>query len=462
MADVELKVQEVVTGRDGPSVLTGLRWLFYLVTPEETSFRTLDEVPRYIGQVTPIFFGMVFLEMLVAFLKNRQTNTRLNDSISSISAGMIMTMGDLFYMGAYMMAYVWVYENYRLVDLPWDSPVTWWTAFILAEFSFYWLHRMSHEVNILWAAHQVHHSSEDYNLTTALRQSTTQKVGTFFFAHLPLALLIPPAAFSVHRQLNLLYQFWIHTELVTSLGPLEYVLNTPSHHRVHHGRNPYCIDKNYGGVLIVFDRLFGTFAKEEEKVVYGLTHPLNTWDPIWVQLCHYVHIWKTFWATPGWTNKLSVLWKGPGWALGKPRLGCIEDIPKVKYHEPKYDSKVSWLWSTYVAVHFVLALVLHQELFSVVKTLTTAAMVGRVLFVMWTLVCVAAIMDRKPSAPIVDFTRCLAFVLVDVTARLSGSPVVLLPSPLLNALSAWYLMSAVIWGIKFLKSVFTTKTLKSG
>ncbi|KAI8488814.1 hypothetical protein Bbelb_333320 [Branchiostoma belcheri] len=361
---------------------------------------------------------MILLELLVCSLKNRRSPTRLNDSISSMSAGMMSEMTNLaFSMGIYMTAYVWVHENYKLVDLPWDSPLTWWAAFIGVEFSYYWLHRMSHEANILWASHQVHHSSEDYNLTTALRQSSTQKLGTFFLFQLPMALLVPPAAFWVHREFNLLYQFWIHTELVTSLGPLEYVLNTPSHHRVHHGRNPYCIDKNYGGTLIIFDRMFG-FA-----------------------------------------NKLSVLWKGPGWEPGKPRLGCIEDIPKVKYPEPKYDSKVPALWSVYVAVHFFLALVLYQELFAVVKVLTTAAMLGRVMFVVWTLVSVAAIMDKKPSAPVVDFTRCLTFVLVVMTTRLSGSPAVMLPSPLLNAMLAWYLLSAAVWVVNYLVPGFKAKAL---
>ncbi|XP_078663017.1 alkylglycerol monooxygenase-like [Branchiostoma floridae x Branchiostoma belcheri] len=460
MAESELKVQEVFAGKEGPPFLTGLRRMFYLVTPNETSFQTVEDVPKYVQQAAPCFFGMILLELLVASLKNRRSPTRLNDSISSMSAGMMSEMTNLaFSMGIYMTAYVWVHENYRLVDLPWDSPLTWWAAFIGVEFSYYWLHRMSHEANILWASHQVHHSSEDYNLTTALRQSSTQKLGTFFLFQLPMALLVPPAAFWVHREFNLLYQFWIHTELVTSLGPLEYVLNTPSHHRVHHGRNPYCIDKNYGGTLIIFDRMFGTFAKEEEKVVYGLTHPLNTWDPIWVQVCHYTHIWRTFWVTPGLANKLSVLWKGPGWEPGKPRLGCIEDIPKVKYPEPKYDSKVPALWSVYVFVHFFLALVLYQELFAVVKVLTTAAMLGRVMFVVWTLVSVAAIMDRKPSAPVVDFTRCLTFVLVATTTRMSGSPAVMLPSPLLNAMLGWYLLSAAIWGVNYLVPGFKAKAL---
>ncbi|ETE65626.1 Alkylglycerol monooxygenase [Ophiophagus hannah] len=144
-----------------------------------------------------------------------------------------------------------------------------------------------------------------------------------------MALCIPPSVFAVHLQFNLLYQFWIHTEVIENLGPLEFILNTPSHHRVHHGRNPYCIDKNYGGTLIIWDRIFGTFAAEKDKVVYGLTHSINTFESLKVQFHHCVYIWNIFWTTPGFLNKLSVIFKGPGWAPGKPRLGLIEEIPEV-------------------------------------------------------------------------------------------------------------------------------------
>jgi alkylglycerol monooxygenase len=131
--------------------------------------------------------------------------------------------------------------------------------------------------------------------------------------------------------MNLIYQFWIHTEVVDSIGPLEYILNTPSHHRVHHGRNPYCIDKNYAGVLIIWDRIFGTFEaeKKDEELAYGLVHPLTTYDPIYIQIFNYRYILKRFWQIKGFKNKLSVLFKGPGWQPGTGRLGNSEDLPKV-------------------------------------------------------------------------------------------------------------------------------------
>ena len=141
------------------------------------------------------------------------------------------------------------------------------------------------EVNLFWATHQTHHSAEDYNLSTALRQGVLQSYCSWIF-YLPLALFVPPSIFLIHSQMNLLYQFWIHTDVISNLGPFEYILNTPSHHRVHHGRNPYCIDKNYAGVLIIWDRIFGTFAPERdnEPIAYGLIHPINTFDPLDTQV----------------------------------------------------------------------------------------------------------------------------------------------------------------------------------
>ncbi|XP_077866610.1 alkylglycerol monooxygenase-like [Saccoglossus kowalevskii] len=153
------------------------------------------------------------------------------------------------------------------------------------------------EVNFMWAAHQVHHSSEDYNLGTAIRQSIFQRHTAWIF-YLPMALFVSPPTAYVHIQFVTLYQFWIHTEFVGSLGPVEYILNTPSHHRVHHGRNPYCIDKNYGGTLIIWDRLFGTFAPERERVVYGLVHPIASWNPFYIQFCHLMHMWNLLYYAP--------------------------------------------------------------------------------------------------------------------------------------------------------------------
>ncbi|XP_023214083.1 alkylglycerol monooxygenase-like [Centruroides sculpturatus] len=209
------------------------------------------------------------------------------------------------------------------------------------------------EIHFLWAVHQTHHSSEEFNLSTALRQSVPQDF-VMWISYIPIALFIPPPIYAVHVQFNLLYQFWIHNEFINTLGPLEYIINTPSHHRVHHGRNRYCIDKNYAGVLIIWDRMFGTFEPESDKVVYGLTHPINTFNPVKVQFGHLLYLWNAFWEAKGAKNKLFTVIKGPGWKPGKPWHGDPEDIPNVSYPVDKYNPKLEFWCCLYVLAQFFL------------------------------------------------------------------------------------------------------------
>ncbi|XP_042672801.1 alkylglycerol monooxygenase [Centrocercus urophasianus] len=344
-----------------------LRALFYVLSPGESAFRTLEEVPDYVEKFSVLF--------------------RSVDLVS----------------------YIYVWNNYKLFELPWDSPWTWYLTFLGVDFAYYWFHRISHEVNILWAAHQVHHSSEDYNLFTALRQSFLQRYTSWMF-NLPMALFIPPSVFAVHLQFNLLYQFWIHTEVVTNIGPLEWILNTPSHHRVHHGRNPYCIDKNYGGTLIIWDRIFGTFEAEDAKVVYGLTHPVNSFDPILLQLRPLARIWNTFWATPGFWNKLSVIFKGPGWGPGKPRLGLPEEIPAVTGNEVPFNPSVPAYLNCYAVVHFAVITELYIDLLATVTTLSQENILLRIAIIILSLTSFGFLMEKRPKAGILEIIRCSVFL----------------------------------------------------
>ncbi|MXQ83306.1 hypothetical protein E5288_WYG001378 [Bos mutus] len=341
----------------------GIRMMFYVMKPSETSFQTLEEVPDYVRKATPFFISLMLLELVVSWIRKGKPSGGLDDALASLSAGIMSRLPRLFSRSIELTSYVYIWENYRLISLPWDSPWTWYLTFFGVDFGYYWFHRMAHEVNIMWAGHQTHHSSEGYNLSTALRQSVLQIYTSWIF-YSPLALFIPPSVYAVHLQFNLLYQFWIHTEVIDNLGPLELILNTPSHHRVHHGRNRYCIDKNFAGTLIIWDRIFGTFEAENEKVVYGLTHPINTFEPFKVQFHHLVNIWTTFWATPGFFNKFSVIFKGPGWSPGKPRLGLIEEIPEVEGKEIPFSSSASQLLKIYVLVQFALMLAFYEETFA--------------------------------------------------------------------------------------------------
>ncbi|CAI8054679.1 Alkylglycerol monooxygenase [Geodia barretti] len=277
-------VTTLTAARLAGKMMREVRPLFYLELPSTSSFQHVTEVPDYSKQVTPYFFAMIFLEVFIRWMKG-MPRVRFNSSIDSLSAGLFLLLTKVLMGSIDISLYVWVHSRFCMYELPWDSALTWIVALLGVDCGYYWFHRMAHEVNLIWAAHQVHHSSDDFTLSSALRQP----ISTVFFSmfvYLPLALFLPPSLYFTHKQFNLLYQFWIHTEVVDRLGVLEWVLNTPSHHRVHHGRNPYCIDCNYAGVLIIWDRMFGTFQPElrEEKVVYGLVHPLSSWNPFWAQV----------------------------------------------------------------------------------------------------------------------------------------------------------------------------------
>ena len=193
-----------------------------------------------------------------------------------------------------------------------------WTGWLVAlvgiDFCYYWEHRAGHEVRLLWASHVVHHSSQRYNLSTALRQTWTGETTVLFF--LPVALVgVPIELVLASWSVNLLYQFWIHTEAIGKLwAPVEWVFNTPSHHRVHHGSQAQYLDRNYGGILIVWDRLFGSFAPEVERVRYGLTKNLETHNPLRVATHEYVALWHDLSTADSWRHRFGYALRGPGWA----------------------------------------------------------------------------------------------------------------------------------------------------
>ncbi|NNE55645.1 MAG: sterol desaturase family protein, partial [Flavobacteriales bacterium] len=215
-------------------------------------------MPNIIILSIPIFFLLIGLELIWDLVQRKRGKPgvyRLNDALTNISCGIIDQVtgifAKLFTIGTYVIAF-----NLAREVFPWQMPENWmWfvVAFVAIDFAYYWSHRLSHQVNLFWTGHVVHHQSEDYNLSVALRQGAFQKI-LMFWVYLPLAAIgLPPAWFVISLAINLLYQFWIHTEAVGKMGPLEFILNTPSHHRVHHGRNPKYIDRNHGGIFIVWD-----------------------------------------------------------------------------------------------------------------------------------------------------------------------------------------------------------------
>ncbi len=311
---------------------------------------------NYILLAIPFFILLISIEIAVD--RYRKTGFyRINDAISSINAGVLSRINTVFRNLTAFTIYVFLEQYFALFDLP-ESTTLWVVAFVAYDFCYYWKHRFGHEINILWASHVVHHSSEEYNLTTALRQTSGGILGWVFY--IPLALLgIEPIMMLSVASLNLLYQFWVHTRHIPKLGCYERLFVTPSNHRVHHATNQCYIDRNYGGVFIIWDKLFNTFQAEleQEPCNYGIRKALKSWDPIWTNLHFYAQLAKDAWYTKRWQDKLLIWIKPTGW---RP-VDVEEKFPIEKFNPAsftKFDIKIPQLNTWYsLFQHLIILLV---------------------------------------------------------------------------------------------------------
>jgi len=366
-------------------------------------------LPEYIQQAIPFFFLFIIIECIVARFQRKEI-FRFNDGVNSIFMGVFQQVTDVFWKWLGVVPYNYIHTNYCFFDWTDRKPnwLDWLFMFLLVEFGYYWLHRFAHELNPLWAGHVVHHSSEEYNLTTALRQGFLQPVYSWVF-YLPIAFLFPVPLFVFHLQFNTLYQFWIHTKIIGKLGPLEWLFNTPSHHRVHHGRNGKYIDKNYGGTLIIFDRIFGTFEPEQEEPEYGITFELQAWNPFFLQTHHWYQMWNAATKIPGIWNKIRVFVDyGPSFNW---RVLYYEEASKesrTKKFRLKYDSNVPNIaMSIYVFIHSLFILV---HAVTVLLTNKKHDMFWRILhvsYILWSLFAISSLFEQKHWARRVESIRLL-------------------------------------------------------
>lgn len=267
---------------------------------------------KTIALATPVFFALIALEFLVGRARGR-SNYRLNDALNSLSLGVMSQVVGLF---TKLLA-VGIYAAVHSVAAVWQWPTDqWWTwalAIVAYDFCYYWNHRLGHESAVFWAAHVVHHQSQEYNLSTALRQTSSGALLGWIF-YLPMAVAgFPTEVFVVAAVVNLLYQYWIHTEQIGKLGWFDRWFGSPSNHRVHHAVNDRYIDRNYGGITMLWDRLFGTFVEESEKCVYGTRAPLDSWDPLWANLEVYADLARRSRQAARWRDRLAVWIMPPGW-----------------------------------------------------------------------------------------------------------------------------------------------------
>jgi alkylglycerol monooxygenase len=331
-----------------------------------------------ITYAVPFFALAIVAELSYGLLSQRNTY-RLNDSISSLFLGILsqarrfLTVG----VGGWIYHLVTQYFSLPLMDV--GHWFTWVLAFVVYDLCYYWLHRLGHERSILWAAHVAHHQSEDYNLTTALRQTSTGFLLSWVF-YVPMYVLGMPAEVVVTvGALNLIYQFWVHTEHVPKLGWYEKVFVTPSNHRVHHAQNDLYLDRNYGGVFILWDRLFGTFQEErsEAPCVYGIRGPLRSWNPARAITHLYLDMFRDSWSTASLKDKFRVWYGRTGW---RPE-DVSRRFPKQKNDLDtfkKYDPKTG----TAVGLYCVVQLVAMIVLLNYMQTETLTQMAGVILCVL--------------------------------------------------------------------------------
>ena len=391
----------------------------------------------------PIFLLFIVVEYF-ATRKKHPEYYRLNDALTNLNIGVSHLLFKLLTTGLMLGAYVLVLENFAVLHL--SGVTAYIIVLILFDFCFYWAHRFGHEVNLFWGAHVVHHQSEEYNLTVALRQSWIHSLLAFIF-FLPIAFLgVDVLTLGICASINSFFQFWIHTKAIDKMPKwFEAIFNTPSHHRVHHGVNPKYIDKNHAGMFIIWDKLFGTFQEEIEEPTYGVTTQLKSWNPAWANVEYYVTMFKNSKAFPKVSDKLKYIVAKPGWQPAE--LGGQIPIPEVDYNKPKYDAKASSKsLNIYVLVQFAFIIIgLSAYLYNYEKLSLFYTIIFFSVLMLSTVIC-SAILEQKKWVKYAEYARLLiAFIALNSMYYINYNGwflIMLIPSIILTAyFLAWYTLN---------------------
>jgi sterol desaturase/sphingolipid hydroxylase (fatty acid hydroxylase superfamily) len=359
----------------------------------------------------PAFLLLVLFEKWYGWRKGKDT-IRNMDMISSLSSGVTNVTKDVIGLYLIVLSYPFFLRYLALTHIP-STIIVYIIAFFVLDFAGYWVHRLQHVTNFFWNGHIVHHSSEEFNLACALRQSISAIVKTFAIFLLPAALLgVPGEVIGVVAPLHLFAQFWYHTQHINKMGFLEKIIVTPSHHRVHHAINPEYIDKNYGQIFIFWDKWFGTFQQELPNVtpVYGITRPVRTWNPIKINFQHVWLLIKDAWRTESWKDKLRIWLKPTGWrpadVAEKYPVYKIQDV----YHFDKYDTKASASLHTWSWIQLVAMLLFVSYLFgniAVINQLDSSYIFIYGGFIFLSIYAFTELMDRNQYAIVWEALRCI-------------------------------------------------------
>jgi alkylglycerol monooxygenase len=362
--------------------------------------------PVYVLLAVPAFFLAMGIEWLYGYIKKKDLY-RLNDSVNNLVVGLGQQLWSAVFKVVLFGIYVWFYNHYSFYKI----PPTWW-SFVLCllafDFFFYWAHRWGHEMNIFWGAHSVHHQSEEYNLSVALRQSWFHSMLAFFI-FLPIPIMgFDPLIFGAAAIVHTLSQFWIHTKAIGKLHPwVEFWLNTPSHHRVHHAINPKYIDKNHAGLLMIWDRMFGTFKEEEvnDEITYGITTQLKSWNPAWANTHYYVEMYQKMRQMKGW-DKLRMLVAKPGWL--PDYMGGFQTVKEVdKTTFKKYDADTNIYFKIYAVIQFFLLLTGAGLYMNHYKEISLFYKVVFFLLILTTMLITGALFENKKWIAYAEYARLI-------------------------------------------------------
>lgn len=383
---------------------------------------------QYAAFIFPILLLLVLLEYLVSRRQGKETYA-FSDTIVNMCCGMLERFFDFFYVVMMYFIFDFLYENVAFWHIPSSSPFVWLGALLFADFLAYWHHRLSHEINFFWAAHIVHHSSEELNITTVFRVSAFAVINrSLFFIWMPILGFDPAVTTSAIVFIGL-YQFVTHTRLVGKLGFLEYFMVTPSHHRVHHARNEKYLDKNYGHVFIIWDKLLGTFAPEEEEPDYGITTGLDSSNPYWTYLHYWADLFKRSRAASNWKDKIKIFLMPPTWTpegvpFSEPEFKVNEQGERVKYF-----LNVPFRLQLYVLLNVILTLALFIGAFmiknqlespTVAELLVQGSVIQILLMVVASIFSFGLLMEQRSWALKYEYFR-LAFMAINVPFLFAGT-----------------------------------------
>jgi len=398
----------------------------------------------------PGFLVLVLVEILYGYFTKKIAYTFM-DTLASLSSGMTNILKDVLGLGILLVSYPFLVENIAL----WNMETTlgvYLIAFICIDFASYLIHLLNHKINIFWNQHLIHHSSEEFNLACALRQSISNLVGFAAIFLIPAALLgVPSEVIITLSPIHLFAQFWYHTQHIGKLGFLEYIIVTPSQHRVHHAINPIYIDKNLSAIFCIWDRMFGTFQEEldSEPPVYGTLKPALSWNPFWINFQHLYILARDAWHTKNWRDKLRLWFMPTGWRPKDVALLFpveIREINENQKYKPHYDRN----WKIIAAFHFISLVIMLLFFLSKFNELTTSTQINFGLLIFVSIFGFTSLMDYHSWGPKFEILRGIVFL----------GLLFFLKTPFLNQTPLWFSYFLISYFVLSAAIGFWAKTKK--